>query len=107
MNGLDTEEWDPSRDPLLPPGARFAGFADSARGKSYAKHALQTRMGLTPDTRVGGTALLSICNTVERVSCLLRVCLVPPSIVSAGRCMPMHCPPFCSYYSLVVSEERA
>lgn len=52
MNGLDTEEWDPSRDALLPPGARFAGHADAARGKSFAKHALQTRTGLRADTSV-------------------------------------------------------
>jgi hypothetical protein len=52
MNGLDTGEWDPSRDALLPPGARFAGHADAARGKGSAKHALQTRTGLHADTTV-------------------------------------------------------
>ena len=72
MNGLDTEEWDPSRDPLLPPGARFAGFADSARGKSCAKHALQTRMGLWPDTTVRVALLWPAC-ILRQLTCGLHM----------------------------------
>ena len=43
---------------LLPRGARFAGYADAARGKSYAKRALQTRTGLHADTSVRSCTVL-------------------------------------------------
>ena len=44
-NGIDTNEWDPATDPLLP--ARFSGPAARRRGRNKA--ALQQRLGLRPD----------------------------------------------------------
>lgn len=43
LNGLDTENWDPSRDPILP---RRYGPADAAAGKAACKEALQRECGL-------------------------------------------------------------
>ena len=42
-NGLDTEAWDPARDPDLP---ALYGAADAARGKAAAKAAIQKELGL-------------------------------------------------------------
>ena len=52
MNGLDTDEWNPVADALLPHSAHFAGFAECARGKAAAKRALQQQTGLHGDTTV-------------------------------------------------------
>jgi starch synthase len=43
LNGLDTETWDPSRDPALP---RRYGAADAAAGKAACKESLQRECGL-------------------------------------------------------------
>ncbi len=50
LNGLDTDAWDPSRDPHLP--QPYTG-ADT-NGKSVAKRALMARLGLTGDAPVLG-----------------------------------------------------
>ncbi len=50
LNGLDTEAWDPSRDPHLP--QHYSG-ADT-NGKTVAKQALTARLGLTGDAPVLG-----------------------------------------------------
>jgi glycogen synthase len=48
MNGLDSQAWDPSRDPLLPTAVRYTA-ATAAAGKAAAKQLLQRRLGLAVD----------------------------------------------------------
>jgi starch synthase len=50
LNGLDTESWDPTTDPLLP---RTYSASDPA-GKADARTALRTRFGLSGDAPVLG-----------------------------------------------------
>lgn len=46
MNGLDTLEWNPAVDALLPEHIHFKGSADVAEGKANAKELLQLKLGL-------------------------------------------------------------
>lgn len=48
MNGIDTVEWDPETDPLLPPEGRYTA-ATAARGKAAMKALVQRRLGLLED----------------------------------------------------------
>ena len=48
VNGLDTVEWDPAADALLPAAARFDA-ATAAAGKAAAKASFQARHGLALD----------------------------------------------------------
>lgn len=52
LNGIDTQEWDPQNDPLLP----FSYSADNLEGKWRIKKALQKRFNLAvePDTLLIG-----------------------------------------------------
>jgi granule-bound starch synthase len=45
MNGIDTEEWDPATDPLLPEEGRY-GIKNMVAGKTVMKQRLQRRLGL-------------------------------------------------------------
>jgi len=48
LNGLDTDFWNPARDPLLPSAVRY-GPDTAAGGKAAAKQLLQRRLGLAVD----------------------------------------------------------
>lgn len=48
LNGVDADDWNPSRDPHLP--ARYS--ASDLSGKSACKSALQSELGLDPDTGI-------------------------------------------------------
>lgn len=52
LNGLDTEEWNPATDSMLP----YQYDADNLQNKIKVKHALQTELGLT----VGDAPLLGV-----------------------------------------------
>ncbi|KAH7621787.1 hypothetical protein Ndes2526B_g02606 [Nannochloris sp. 'desiccata'] len=45
MNGIDTHEWDPASDPLLPKEGRY-GIKNMVTGKAVMKKKLQRRLGL-------------------------------------------------------------
>ncbi len=60
VNGIDTEEWDPETDPLIP--SNYS--ADDLAGKAECKRALQERFGLPAEA---GTAVASmICRLVDQ-----------------------------------------
>lgn len=48
MNGIDTQEWDPANDPLLPEEGRYA-IKNMVAGKAVMKKKLQRRLGLRED----------------------------------------------------------
>ncbi len=59
LNGLDTEIWDPSRDPAIP---RRYGAADAAAGKAACKEALLKECGL--ETR-SDRALIGVVSRLD------------------------------------------
>lgn len=55
LNGVDTEHWDPSSDPLIP--ARYS--VENTAGKAVCKRKLQEKMGLEVDAKVPLFAIIS------------------------------------------------
>lgn len=49
LNGIDTEEWDPAKDPFI---AKNYTVGDFSRGKAACKAALQEELGLPVDPNV-------------------------------------------------------
>jgi len=80
MNGLDTAEWDPAHDALLPPGARYD--ADGApAGKAAAKAAFQAAHGLAVDPRPALVAYIGRLTDQKGVDVLLAAA---PALVGVG-----------------------
>lgn len=59
LNGVDTEHWDPARDPYLPQPYTLQTVE---AGKARAKEVLQRELGLAPDPR------LPLCGLVSRLT---------------------------------------
>lgn len=77
LNGIDTQQWDPASDPLLP--AHFS--RESLKGKAACKAALQSRMGLPADAKAMVLAMVSRLTPQKGVDLVLGAL---QRIVSAG-----------------------
>eukprot|EP00873_Tetraselmis_striata_P010795 jgi/Tetstr1/431059/TSEL_020776.t1 len=86
LNGLDTSEWDPATDALLPPQARYS-LPTAAAGKAAAKAALQAALGLDPLPGVPLVGFVGRLDPQKGVDILLSA--LPELLGSpAGGCLP-------------------
>ena len=77
LNGIDTSQWDPARDALLP--QRF--HRDDLSGKAACKQALQVRMGLPADRAAMLLAVVSRLTPQKGIDLVLAVL---PRLLQAG-----------------------
>ncbi|RMF76729.1 MAG: glycogen synthase [Acidobacteria bacterium] len=77
LNGLDTETWDPARDPHL--AARYD--AGDLRGKHECKRALQRELGLGEDPRA---PLFGMVSRIDRQKGIPLVAAVAPWLADEG-----------------------
>ena len=69
LNGIDTKEYDPENDPLLP--ARYS--ADALSGKAECKRALQEELGLQPNPETPIIAIISRLSNQKGLDLVDRV----------------------------------
>lgn len=85
LNGIDTQVWNPARDPLLP--ARYD--ATSLNGKAECKRELQRRSGLVPDAKLPLFGMITRLVEQKGVDLLLEalplLMRMPVQIVLLGR----------------------
>jgi starch synthase len=77
LNGIDTETWDPARDPLIP--ANYS--ADALGGKIVCKERLQAELGLQ---RAPGAPLFGVVARLVAQKGLDLVAEVLPTLLAAG-----------------------
>jgi len=84
LNGVDSQAWDPARDPLIP--ARYS--AADLSGKAANKRALQQAMGLEPDPGVPLLGMVSRLAHQKGVDLVLeaapRLLALPAQLVMLG-----------------------
>jgi glycogen synthase len=72
INGINTNTWNPTTDPLLSPPMRYTP-STCAKGKSAAKLWLQRRLGLPQDATVPLVAFVGRLTEQKGVDVLLKV----------------------------------
>jgi starch synthase len=77
LNGIDTRQWDPVKDPLLP--SRYT--RDKLQGKAECKAALQARMGLPQEPRAMLFAVVSRLTPQKGIDLVLEAL---PQLLGAG-----------------------
>ena len=71
MNGIDTDEWDPETDALLPEDSRYNAYT-VFRGKNSMKRRLQARLGLVVDDSAVLFVFIGRLTEQKGVDALLR-----------------------------------